>query len=172
MERTMNSVNLMKLFLVFAFVFIVSDKNLILGQQVEMDKEQPKVLKAISPTFIPFVFGETGMAEVVVEVTLNSEGEVISAKTVSFSLFKDFSLEETAKQWVFEKSKGKEIRTAKIKFILRIMPKGTSPSDLTTIYRYPSEIEIRNVVYDSQITTAPLPDTEKPRTKRCKPHHL
>lgn len=159
-----NEINI-RLFVVF--LVIMAGSMASLGQEnVLPEKDQPKVTRAVAPTFIPFVFEETGVAEIVVEVKIDSDGKVISAKTSFASLFKDISFENTAKQWIFEKSMSSEERTAYIKFILRIMPKETNPSELTTIYRCPSEIEVRNVIFPSQITTGPLPDKEKPKKKK------
>ena len=94
---------------------------------------------------------------------------MISAKTISYSLFKDLSLEETAKKWLFEKGiEGKE-RTAHIKFVLRIMPEKTDLSELSTIYRYPAEIEIRHVVFKGSSNEDPEFDKEIPVQKKPKP---
>ena len=166
----MRLINQLKPILFFIFIMGMAENNLPLGQGKKVvEEEQPKVLRAVAPTFITFVFEETGSAEVVIEVKLDHEGKVISAKTVSFSLFKDLSFEDTAKQWVFEKSSAKEERFAHIKFVLRIMPRGTNSSELTTIYRYPTEIEIRSLVFTSQITTFPLPEKEQSQNKKSKP---
>jgi hypothetical protein len=162
----MNRINM---YFIIIVLIMVEGITLFGQENIITEKNQPKVLKAIAPTFIPFVFDETGVAEVVVEVKLNNEGKVISAKTIFASLFQDISFENTAKQWMFEDSLSKDERIAHIKFVLRIMPKGTSQSELTTIYRYPSEIEIRDLVFPSQITTGPLPDKEKPPKKESKP---
>lgn len=132
-------------------------------------KESPTVLRAVAPPFIPFVFGETGVAEVVVEVRLDYQGRVTSANIVSASLFRDSSFEETAKQWIFEKSKSKKERIAHIKFIMRIMPTETNSSELTTIYRYPTEIEIRSPIITPPITTAPLPEKVDSNKQKSKP---
>ena len=123
----------------------------------------PKVLEARAPEFNPFVFGEDGVAEVVIKVTIDRTGSVTSATTESASLFKDQSFEDTAKRWLFEKDSTQNERVAKIKFILRIMPKETAISDITTIYRYPLEMEVRRPIIPSQITSSPLPiEIKKP----------
>jgi hypothetical protein len=133
------------------------------------EKVQPQVLEAVAPSlFIPFALNETGIAEVFIEVKIDSEGKVISAKTISYSLFKDLSLEETAKKWLFEKGIEKE-RTAHIKFVLRIMPEKTDLSELSAIYRYPTEIEIRHVVFKGSSNEDPEFDKEIPVQKKPKP---
>jgi len=132
-RREMSIYNKKRLFFI-SFLFIIVCSNLALGQEMkETIPENPKVLKAIAPLFIPFVFGETGVAEAVIQVKINKEGKVTSAQTKSVTLFKDLSFEETAKKWLFENDSSKEERIVEIKFILRIMPKGTSKSEITEV---------------------------------------
>ena len=148
---------------------IVGAKPLQKHETNEVRKEQPQVLKAVAPTFIPFVYNEPGVVEFVIEVKINKEGQVITAKTISFSLFKDASLEETAKKWVFVKNSAREERVARIKFVMRIMSEDTILSELNTIYNYPAEIEIRHAIFKPQITEAPVFDKETPSQKKPKP---
>ena len=165
----MGSKTTLKILPFFICVILLAGNTLLLGQEMQVnEKESPKVLRAVAPPFIPFVFWETGVAEVVIEVRLDDQGRVTSAKTFSASLFKDSSFEDTAKQWVFEESKSKKERIAYIKFVLRIMPKGTTSSELTTIYRYPAEIEIRSLVFTPRITTAPLPEKGESQKQKSK----
>jgi hypothetical protein len=151
-------------------IFIVLVCSLVIfGQQIqEKDKEQIKVLSAVAPTFFPFVYNKTGVAEVVIEVKINNEGKVTSTKTVFFTHFTDLSIDDVARQWIFEKSTDQNERTAKIRFVFRVMPKEAEAQDLTTIYRYPSEIEVRSRIIDSPKTSFPLPDKEKPSKKKTK----
>ncbi len=137
-------------------------------QKQEKDAERPKVLSAVAPTFFPFVYNKIGTAEVIIAVKINKEGRVTSTKTISFSKFSDLSLDDTAKQWVFEQSTNQNERTANIKFFFRIMSKETEAQDLTTIYRDPYEMEVRSRIIDSPKTAFPLPFKEKPKKKRTK----
>jgi hypothetical protein len=107
------------------------------------------------------------MAEFLIEAKLNPAGNVTSAKTVSFSFFRDKSLEEAAKKWIFEEDASKQERIAYIKFVMRIMPKETDPAELTTIFHYPAEVEIRHVVYKAPTTTDPdIIEKEMPSKKK------
>jgi hypothetical protein len=135
--------------------------------------EQPKVLKAVAPTFFPFVMEQTGVNEALVRVTINNEGKVTAAKMINVTVGWDATFEIAAKKWLFESSPNKEERTAEIKFILRLMPKGTDESDLAAIYTYPAQIEIRREVYGPLFQPHPGPkyppiQTKKPSQTRSK----
>ena len=156
--------NKIKLVLLLIFVTTIVENKALQGQGIIVfGKKQPQVLKAVAPTFIPFVFDETGVAEFLIEVKLNSEGNVIAAKTISFSLFKDLSPEETAKKWVFGKDLTRKERVAHIKFVMRIMPESTILSEFNTIYRYPAEIEIRHTVFKGSSNDDPEFDPPIPK---------
>lgn len=160
-----------QLMLLTVFSLIAANSKLVLAYVIwGQTNNPPQVVTAVAPAFIPFVFGETGVAEVVVEAEIDSSGDVTSAKIVSASLFRDNSFEETAKRWRFNSTSDHEQkRIARIKFILRIMPKNTSPGELTTIYTTPYQIEVRHEVFSPQVTSAPIPDELKrirPKKKR------
>lgn len=154
--QSMNLLKIRQLYLVLIFSLILIGHQQIKAQQSREYKAPVKVLKAIAPTFIPFVLDETGVAEIVVEAKINSEGNVTATKTIAFTLFTDLSVEQTARQWVFERNTNRKERTAKIKFVFRIMPRDTDSTNLTTIFRYPFEVEVRSRVFDSQKTSSPL----------------
>lgn len=119
----------------------------------------PSVAKAVAPPFIPFIFGKTGDTTTVVEVTIDPSGKVRDAHIVEFSLFKDKSFEETAKRWVFAPATDtKQVRTVRLTFVLRIMPKGTVWEELTTIFVAPYQVEVRHEVFDPPINLDPLPN--------------
>ncbi|MCZ2392040.1 MAG: hypothetical protein LC113_13315 [Acidobacteria bacterium] len=121
------------------------------------DMENPKVIKAISPPFIPYVFDKTGYETVSVEVQIDSAGNVSSAKTVEFTLFKDRSIEETAMKWKFDTGEEGRVRKAVLKFAFRIMPENTSIDELGTTFTFPYEIELRRTVIKSKMIEDPFP---------------
>lgn len=158
----MNACWLIRLVVLVIGLTTVTGDNSVFSRHVAQTGIPPHVLEAVAPIFIPFVFDKTGMNEVVVEVNVNSDGNVTSAKTVSVTLFRDTSFETTAKRWRFAPSSdGKEERIAQIKFILRIMPKDTPLDQLTTIYTAPYQIEVRHEVFEPQVTSAPIPNEMK-----------
>lgn len=128
------------------------------GRQAPITSSQGvSVVKAVAPGFVPFVFNKTGVAEVTVEVTIDKSGSVKSAKAVDYSVFTDGSIEDTAKKWVFTPSKEDVERSARLRFVFRILPEETDESELTTVFVAPFEMEVRSKVIPSPKTTSPLP---------------
>jgi hypothetical protein len=140
--------------MLFAGIFPMNSEAKTLTEQ----STQPAVVKAVAPAFIPFVFGKPGSMSTVVEVSINADGKVNKAHIVEFSLFRDKSFEETAKKWVFAPAADtKEVRTARLTFVLRIMPKGTQWDELTTIFTPPYQVEIRHEIFEPHIYSDPNP---------------
>jgi TonB family protein len=119
---------------------------------------RPKVVKAVSPIFIPWVVGRTAEAEVIVEVRINSAGDVSSATIVEATPYfpRDVSFVNTAKQWKFEPSDAGS-RSARLTFIFSILPKGTPLRNLTSIYTAPYTFEVRHEVFDIYTHEDPNP---------------
>ncbi len=113
--------------------------------------------KAVAPTFVPFVFGEPGIAEASVKVEIDQSGKVISATTIEASPFRDRSFEKAAMQWTFEPCRNSAGCRQTIKFVLRIMPKGTPPEEITTRFTYPAEVEVRSPIIELTVADEPIP---------------
>jgi len=121
------------------------------------DVGDPKVIRAVAPVFVPFVLNETGYETVSIEVEIDSSGNVVSAKTVNFTLFQDRSIEEAAMKWKFERGEANnKVRKAVLKFAFRIMPDDTNVDDLGTIFNFPYEIEVRSKIIKSRIIADPV----------------
>lgn len=124
----------------------------------EQSSQSPAVVKAVAPAFIPFVFGKPGSMTTVVEVKIDSDGKVSEAHIVEFSLLRDKSFEETARKWAFAPVRdGKQERTARLIFVLRIMPKYTQWDELTTIFTPPYQVEVRHEIFNPHTNSDPKP---------------
>jgi len=141
-------------FLIGCHVLTANSKPNALAEQLN---ELPPIIQAVAPPFIPFIFGETGKATVVVEVKIGPDGKVNEAHIIEASLFADKSFEDTAKRWLFVPADGKTQRTARLTFMLRIMPKGTPWNELTTIFTTPYQVEVRHEVFDRPTNSDPNP---------------
>jgi hypothetical protein len=129
---------------------------------------QPTVTVAVAPIFIPWIFDKTGVGQSIVEVTINRDGHVSSAKCIEGSAdfpWGDHSFEQTALRWHFSSTNGSEERTARITFVLRIMPKGTHDDELTPIYSAPYQMEVRHTVFEPHIYRDPNPVDTKPKRR-------
>jgi hypothetical protein len=142
-----------------AVVFVVGTVISLKAKSVtEQSSQSPPVVKAVAPAFIPFVFGKPGSMTTVVEVKVDSDGKVSEAHIVEFSLFRDKSFEETAKKWVFAPVPDvKQERTARLTFVLRIMPKYTHWDELTTIFTPPYQVEVRHEIFNPHTNSDPNP---------------
>lgn len=131
----------------------------------------PAVVSAVAPIFIPWVFGEPGVGQSVVEVRINPAGEVTSAKCVGGSSdfpWGDHSFEVAATRWRFSPTTaGARERSLRVTFVLRIMPKGTSNAELTPIYTAPYQMEVRHLVFEPLTIQDPnFTEGEPPTRKR------
>lgn len=150
----------MKSYLILTLLILTSLIIISFGFQKVIsanDMENPKVIKAISPPFIPYVFDKTAYETVSIEVQIDSAGNVLSTKTVEFTLFKDKSIEETAMKWKFDTGEEGKVRKAVLKFAFRIVPENTSIDELGTTFTFPYEIEVRRTVIKSRIIEDPFP---------------
>jgi hypothetical protein len=132
--------------------------------QTAGQSDRPTVAVAVAPhLFIPWIFDTPGIGSSIVEVKIQPDGHVSSAKCIGGSEdfpWRDHSFEDTALKWRFSSTDGLQERTARLTFVFRIMPKGTSVADLTPIYTAPYQMEIRHIVFDAPVTSDPLPIPE------------
>jgi hypothetical protein len=136
---------------------------------------QPRATETVAPTFIPWIFDKTGIGSSIVEVKIDSEGRVTSAKCVGGSEdfpWRDHSFEHTALRWRFSSTNDAQERSARIAFVLRIMPPGTPDTELMPIYSAPNQdmrptvfYEVRHTVFQAPVTSSPLPIDADPKRK-------
>jgi len=116
--------------------------------------EPPGVVTAVAPIFPPAAVASNTSGQVVIEVKINAEGGVTSAKIVDgHPLFRQGKIyEETARHWRFAPAKdGMAMRTARLTFSFSIMPKNTSATELTTVFTPPYQVEVRHKPFDPVI---------------------
>jgi hypothetical protein len=81
--------------------------------------------------------------EVTVEVSIDSNGEVVSAKTSAHQLLAG-AAERAAKQWRFASAKDVSAnRAASLIFAFQIMSRCAPVTDLTPIFYPPYKVEVR-----------------------------
>lgn len=146
-----------------AVVLITIAGNVILnatGSQKSI-ADQPAVIMAVAPIFVPFIIGNTGSAKAMVEVKVDASGNVVSAHLIESSpkLGPERTFENTAKRWQFAPAAdGTDLRTAHLTFVLRILPKGTPTYELTSRFSPPYQIEVRHEVFEPYTNSDPNPD--------------
>lgn len=134
--------------------------------------DQPAVVMAVAPIFMPFTIGNTGIAKATVEVKVDASGKVVSASLIDSSpeLGPERTFENAAKRWQFAPAAdGADLRTAHLTFTLRILPKGTPTYELTSIFSPPYQVEIRHEVFEPYTNVDPKPEfspLRRPRKKK------
>ncbi len=107
------------------------------------ESESPAVVAAIVPPYPIIARAAHVGGEVRVEVSINPNGEVVSAKASGHQLLAD-AAERAAKQWRFAPAKDvSSNRMATLIFAFQIMPRCAPVTDLTPIFYPPYKVEVR-----------------------------
>jgi hypothetical protein len=128
---------------IILFIFIAAFSLLALAEE-RIDCGH--VIAAVTPiySYYSYLTGSSGKIQIAAEV--NSEGDVIGTKVLDTShpyLRKDS--ENAARQWKFSPQPGQpNPRQCIITFYYRIMSDQTPEEELTSVYHYPLEIEVRS----------------------------
>lgn len=130
-----------KSFLTFVLLFASA---LIVNAQVQSSiKEQPKVIKAAAPTKYPLGYFKRAKADVLVQVKINSAGEVVSATPITGHPILRPICVKAAKLWIFEsiEDKNRE-RTATLTFNFQ---KAEKAEDAGIFFKPPYTIQFVDV---------------------------
>jgi TonB family protein len=122
------------------------------GQEPKQ-QDLPTVTTAVAPNFPLIALHSHTSGEIVIEVKINSEGSVTSAETVSGSQVLVGSGRHIAKRWKFAPTKDKSIRTARLTFVYRLVPRDTPADELLPVFKPPYRVEVVHVLPDE----TPLP---------------
>ncbi|MBI4749253.1 MAG: TonB family protein [Acidobacteria bacterium] len=140
----------------------------------ERSTEQPSVIKAVAPVFPLIAVTANVSGCVVIEVEITPSGTVTSAHIVDgHSLFRQGRVyEKVARQWRFTPAdENMGIRTAKITFFFKIMPRNTPVEELTPIFLPPYQIEIRHEQPKPEVEQIPKGQVRKTNQYRKQNTH-
>jgi TonB family protein len=131
-----------ELFLVIVLavpMFIFS--GLTFGQgQTESSREGPTVIAAVAPVFPPMARASRAKGEVVVEVKVNSHGEVEKSKVISGHPLLQKVSEVAAKKWKFATAEG-QLNNARLVFSFGYAD-SKSDSEYTIVFMPPYKVEM------------------------------
>jgi TonB family protein len=82
-----------------AFIFII-----LFALQIFAQESEPKVVKAFAPDYPPAALAVGAKGEAKIEVEIDKDGNVVSAKGISGHPLLQASSISVAKKWIFEKS--------------------------------------------------------------------
>jgi TonB family protein len=120
---------------------------MVVARYRQSASESPAVIAAVAPTAYPAIaLSANAHGEVIVEVQVNTEGKVESAKVISGHPLLQSVSEVAAKQWKFSSAEGvPKARTVKLTFAYREVDKGPTPKlhEFTTVFLPPYKVEIQ-----------------------------
>jgi TonB family protein len=165
-------IKIMTIGLIVAVVFLsAAALTTVWGSSAE---DQPSVISAVAPIFPPTAIAANINGSVVIEVKIDVNGKVTATQIIEgHPLLRQVrSFEDTARRWQFRPVAGSEaLRTARLTFVFRIMPKETSTDELTPVYAPPYQVEVRHrpfvPVVDSDPPSQVVP-TQRQGKKRAK----
>lgn len=103
-----------------------------------------KIEAATAPIYPQLAILSATGGDVVVQVKINADGQVTSAKVVEgHKLLQEASL-NAARRWQF--SSGGVGREVRLTFSFQVMPKNTPQIELTPIFKPPYRVEVRRII--------------------------
>jgi hypothetical protein len=121
--------------------------------------ESPAVVLAVVPAYGPSARSAHASGEVPVDVVINPEGVVTSAKALSGHAVLRVHSEKAALRWKFvEAVGGAGERHARLAFVYRLVPSVTPYYEITpAVFSPPYKIEVTNMLPEQ----TPLPSTRR-----------
>lgn len=156
--------------IIFKCIQIVLAVSLSWGTPAEVSAQQnpsstPSVVRAVAPCFPPVaaIYGAEG--SVFVEVGIDSNGAVQSIKIIEGHTLLHYASETVAKRWTFSSdSKQTSLRTVRLTFNFKLMPKGTPTIELLPVFVPPYVVEIRGTKPEFIFTPTQDPPADPERT--------
>jgi hypothetical protein len=114
----------------------------------QVGEDQPVVVLAIVPNYSPLALSTQSSGEVLIEVRIDSKGSVTDARGISGKPILIGVSKYVARRWKFALSDNAGVRTARLTFVYRLVPKGTPLEDLLPVFKPPYRVEIAHVIPD------------------------
>jgi len=106
---------------------------------------QPIVVSAVAPIYPPIIRAAGLSGDFHVDVEIDKDGKVTSAKASSAPKLMQKVIEDAARQWYFAPdSNGQKKRQAQLTFSFRRMSSKTPNSESTPVFYPPYRIEVRD----------------------------
>jgi hypothetical protein len=106
----------------------------------------PIVIFAVAPAFPALVAVANFNGDAIVEVEVNAEGKVLTARAINTYPFLRKSSEDAARRWRFTPDNaGGMKRVVRLTFSYRTMPLKTPAEELASIFMPPYQVEVRRM---------------------------
>ena len=126
-----------------AFVVFFSSMRLSRTQAVAQTvNDQPTVVAAVAPMYPPIARSAHTTGDVVVEVKINSRGDVESSRVLSGHPLLQNVGKEIAKKWKFVSTTEKRSRVVQLTFTFGRVESGKSVPEFTTTFLPPYNVEL------------------------------
>lgn len=139
--------------------------GLLLGLTPVTWAEEKRVapVEAVAPVYPLIAAYSATSGQVRVKLTIDRTGSVTTASIVEGNKLLTAAALDAARKWRF--SVPDEAKETTVVFSFRILPKGTSESELTVRFRPPLEVEVRRMVPEATTNSDPAADPPKRKTK-------
>jgi hypothetical protein len=130
----------------------------VLAGLPQSSTEQPAVITAVAPTFPLMAVASNTSGKAVVEVEINSGGEVTATRIIDgHPLFRQTTnfMGAAARRWRFAPTNGTGVRTARLTFIFTIVPKDTPESERTPVFTPPYQVEVKHLPFKPVVHSDP-----------------
>lgn len=127
------------------------------------EEKQVALVEAVAPVYPLVAAYSATSGQVKVVLTIDRAGTVSTASIVEGQKLLTAAALEAARKWRFVA--GDEERKIQILFSFRILPKGTSDSELAARFHSPFEMEVRHVIPEATTNSDPATDPPKRKTK-------
>ena len=105
-----------------------------------------KVVQAVPAKYPPIALAANANGKVIVEVEIDAQGKVTSAKTIEGHALLKGAAEKAASRWVFTPlAQGTETRTVRLWFQFTLVPRNGTQDEIVTIFWPPYGAEVRDV---------------------------
>ena len=133
------------------WVLLISSFGLGMAMQSNDSADLPRVVSAVAPMYPPIALSMNAKGEVVIEVSIDAAGKVVSATVVSGNEYLREASKQAAMKWQFGTVKeGSKPRTTRLTFVYgrgdATQPLRTQP-EITTVFKPPYRVELISQPY-------------------------
>jgi len=147
---------------IWIYLIFVCNANAQMPKDTQMGNNVPRVIVAVAPAYPLIALSALASGEVVLEVTINSDGLVTTIKSISGDKTLIAGSKHAAERWKFEPVKDKVTdRKVQLSFVYHLVPRGTPPYEMLPVFKPPYRVEIIQEKPDD----TPLPQSSLKKNK-------
>ncbi len=153
-------------------ILILSLINFAFGQDFGQDNERRETSKtkqlstviAVAPIFPATAIVTNTSGKVIVEVNVNKDGNVTSAKTVEGHPLLRRTAEAVARMWKFETAENES--KIQLTFVFSILQESSTTEQLLSVFTIPYQVEVKTRPPEVLVNSDPVSDKYKQKRKR------